>query len=101
MLVLVVRQPRPDARYWTGRRWLAAVDALAWPIAWIAVIHALPARAGLFGSCVTAICVLAALSRLHRAVCENNRYWFTTWKWGRVAFAVWLAGVVMKLTLVG
>lgn len=99
MFYVVLRAPRPDAPYWAGRRWLAAIDALVWPIAWVWAVRAMPVSTGIVGPVVIALCVLAAVGRLHTAVCENHRYWFTTWKWGRVAMAVWLMGVVIKLTL--
>jgi hypothetical protein len=31
MWMLLVRSPPPDAPYWPGRRWLSAIDAVAWP----------------------------------------------------------------------
>lgn len=77
---------------------LAAVDAVVWPAVWIAVIAAVAVPTGVVGPVVVAACVLSALGRLRRAVWENERYWFTTWRWGRVAMVVWLVGVVMKLS---
>ena len=35
MWLLVAREPRPDAPDWPGRRLLAAVDAVAWPLLWV------------------------------------------------------------------
>lgn len=99
MLVFYVRQPRPDARYWAGRELLAALDAVAWPIAWIMAIRAVEVPVGVMGPFFTAVCVLAGLGRLRRAVWENHRYWFTTWKWGRYVLALWVAGMALKLAV--
>ncbi len=37
MWFVFARAPLPDAPYWPGRRLLALVDAIAWPVAWIAL----------------------------------------------------------------
>jgi hypothetical protein len=31
----------------------------------------------------------------------NHRYWFTTWRWGRVAAAMLLVGAVLKVAMAG
>jgi hypothetical protein len=43
--------------------------------------------------------VLLGLGRLHRALWENHRYWFTTWRWGKVLGAMLLIGAVLKLSM--
>lgn len=101
MWLLVAREPRPDAPYWPGRRLLAAVDAALWPLMWVVVFRHVPEPVGLVGPFGSALAVLFALRRLHRAVWVNHRYWFTTWRWGRVVAAMLLTGVVLKLTLPG
>jgi len=68
MWLLVAREPRPDAPDWPGRRLLAAVDAVAWPLMWVLLIRQVPGPAGLIGPCVTALAVLLGLGRLHRAL---------------------------------
>ena len=55
--------------------------------------------AGLVGPFVTALALLLAFGRLHRALCVNHRYWFTTWRWGKVLGAMLLIGAVMKLSM--
>lgn len=97
MFFVVARAPPPDAADWPGRRWLAAVDALAWPAMWVGLIAHVPAPVGLVGPVATAWAVFAALGRLHRALWRNHRYRFTTWRWGRVVFALLVFGWVMKL----
>ena len=99
MWLLVARQPKPDAAYWPGRRWLAVVDAVAWPLACVLVFSRAPEPVGLVGPFVMAVALLCALGRVHRALCENHRYWFTTWRWGRIAAAMLLIGFVLKLSL--
>ena len=53
----------------------------------------------LVGPFVAAVALLCALGRLHRALWVNRRYRFTTWRWGRIAAALLLMGVVLKLTM--
>jgi len=90
VFLVIVREPRPDAAYWPGRRWLAAVDAVCWPAGWIYLVRQVPVPTGIVGAVIVAIAVLCALSRLGRALYVNHRYWFTTWRWGRVVGAVLL-----------
>jgi hypothetical protein len=99
MWLLVAREPRPDAPEWPGRRLLAAFDAVAWPLMWVLLIQQVPGPPGLVGPFVTALAVLLGLGRLHRALWVNHRYWFTTWRWGRVLGAMLLIGAVMKLSM--
>jgi hypothetical protein len=87
MWLLVSREPKPDAEVWAGRRWLAAADAVAWPAAWVLA--------------VSAVAVLSAIGRLHRALCVNERYWFTTWRWGKILAGMLFIGFVMKLSMSG
>ncbi len=99
MWLLYARAPAPDALYWPGRRWLAAVDAVAWPLAWVIVFSHAPKPVGLVGPFVVAIAFLCALGRLHRALFANHRYRFTTWRWGRVAAPLTFIGLVIRLML--
>ena len=99
MWLLVAREPRPDAPEWPGRRLLAAVDAVAWPLMWVLLMRHAPQPVGLIGPFVTALAVLLGLGRLHRALWVNHRYWFTTWWLGKVAAAMLLIGAVLKLSM--
>ena len=101
MWLLVAREPRPDAPYWPGRRWLAALDAGLWPLLWVLMFSHLPKPVGIVGPFVAAVARLCALGRLHRALWLNHRYWFTTWRWGQKAAALMLMGVALKLSLPG
>jgi hypothetical protein len=97
MWLLVARAPLPDLPYWPGRRWLAVLDALLWPVAWVALIRVAPASVGLVGPFVAAVAALCAAGRLHRAIWRNQRYQFTTWRWGRILAGLLLMGGVLKL----
>ena len=99
MWLLVAREPRPDAPDWPGRRMLAAVDAVVWPLLGALLILHAPEPVGLVGPFVTAMAVLLGLRRLHRALWVNQRYWFTTWRWGKVMVAMLLIGAVLKVTM--
>jgi hypothetical protein len=99
MWLLLAREPVPDASYWPGRRLLAAVDAVVWPLLWVIVFAHAPQRFGLVGPFIAAVAILCALDRVHRALWVNHRYRFTTWRWGRVAAALLAMGVVLKVIL--
>ena|SRR5438309_629957 len=99
MWLVLLRPPRPDAPQWPGRHALALVDAVAWPLAWIAFASHLPARGGLVGGFVVALACLCALTRAWRAVCENHRYFFTTWRWGKPLLWLLMLGWLLKLAL--
>jgi hypothetical protein len=99
MLMLVYREPRPNAPHWPGRRVLAAIDAVAWPLLFVWVLRQAPVPAGLVGPFAVAVAALFALARLHRALWANHRYWFTAWRWGKVLGALLLIGAVLKLAM--
>lgn len=101
MWLLIAREPRPDAPDWAGRRALAVVDAIVWPVLWVLLIRHAPAPVGMVGPFAVTVVVLVGLGRLHRALWMNHRYWFTTWRWGRVVAALWVTGIVLKLAMAG
>ena len=96
MFVLIPRPARPDAAQWLGRRTLSAVDAVAWPLLWVVAVVCVPFDTGLAGPLVAALAVIFALRRLHSAVWHNERYWFTTWRWGKPIVLLVCVGIVMK-----
>ena len=100
MWLLVTRPPLPDAPGWAGRRCLAVIDALLWPLLWVVVVgHASAAVGfGLVGSFVSAIAIVLGAGRLYRALWFNHRYRFTTWRWGSVAASLLLIGALLKMT---
>ena len=97
MWVLFTRIPRPDAAYWPGRRWLAALDAVAWPAAWALVVARAPMSMGIVGKMVIACATLCAVRRLQQALLRTERFRFTTWRWGRVLAVLLLLGLMTKL----
>lgn len=99
MWVLWVREAEPDAPYWPGRRRLAAIDAVVWPLLWVAGMMWVSPRAGVFAPVVIMLAFLSLCSRLHRALLRSERYRFTTWRWGRFVVLLWVVGVVFRLTL--
>ncbi len=101
MWLVVAREPKPDAPYWHGRRMLAAIDAAVWPLLWVLLFSHAPKPVGLVGPFVAVVALLCGLGRLHRALWVNHRYRFTTWRWGRIAVALLLMGLVLNLAMPG
>ena len=96
MWLLFARAPKPDAPYWPGRRWLAAVDAVLWPgLALCALLH-LPVSGGIAAALAISLSVVSAVGRLHTALRMNHRYHFTTWRWGRVLAWMLIVGGLLK-----
>ncbi len=52
---------------------------------------------GIVGLVSTASAALFAVSRLQQALLRNERYRFTTRRWGKVMVGLVLLGLVMKL----
>jgi hypothetical protein len=99
MWLLVSREPLPDTPYWGGRRWLALLDALLWPLFWVAAARYSDVPSGIVGAFVIAIGVLLALKRAYCALWTNHRYRFTTWRWGRIVATLFLFGFLLKLAM--
>ncbi len=66
---------------------------------WALLIQHAPQPLGLIGPFITALAVLMGLGRLHRALWVNHRYWFTTWRWGKVLASMMVIGAVLKLSM--
>ena len=73
MWLLFARAPPPDVHVWPGRRALAFVDAVAWPIGLAALILGAPFPSGVVGTSATAFCAVAAFRRAYRAIALNHR----------------------------
>lgn len=100
MWMVLVRASRPDEPNWRGRRELAALDAVAWPLLWIVVVATqLPAHGGLFGAVITVLSVVAGIARLSTALAATHRYQFTTWRWGCMLAKLLIFGGLVKLVL--
>jgi hypothetical protein len=100
MWMVCMRAPRPDAGQWEGRRFWAALDAVAWPVGWVVLAAHLPAHGGIVGPFLAGVAVLTGLARLHKAVWRNERYFFTTWRVAKVVVALLVIGWVMKAMMV-
>jgi hypothetical protein len=98
MWLLVPRQPRPDALYWRGRRLLAVIDAALWPVVWVLLLSQVPKPAGIVFPFAAALALLSGAARVRRALWFNHRYWFTTWRWGKVLASMFVIGAVLKLS---
>jgi len=97
MWMLYVRAPTPNASVWPGRKWLAMLDALAWPGLVTFMVAKSPLDTGVVGPVVLALCGLLAVRRCVRALWRNERYRFTTWRLG-VPLATLLAlGALLKV----
>jgi uncharacterized membrane protein HdeD (DUF308 family) len=99
MALIFVRAIRPDANVWPGRRLLAALDAVAWPGLWICATLQAPFETGVTGKVIVGLAVVIAGDRSIKALFRNERYRFSTWRWGRFAVALLLLGFVLKLTV--
>ena len=97
MWILFARSPKPDARYWVGRRCFAALDALVWPAVLIALVIQAPYPTGIFGEMLVALAAIAALRRLHLALLRNERYWFSLRRWGIPILVLLAVGEVLKV----
>lgn len=97
MWMLYARAPTPDVPVWPGRKWLALLDALAWPCLVAFIVVRSPLATGVAGPVVVALCILFALRRGVRALWRNEQYRFSTWSLG-VPLATLLAlGALLKV----
>ena len=94
---MLVNLDRTPVLAWAA---LARDDAIFWPFVWVVSVRHLPEPVGLVGPFVIAVAVLCALGRLHRALWVNT-VTGSPWRWARIAAALMLMGVVLKLTVVG
>ena len=99
MALIFVRESRPNAHVWRGRRLLALLDAVAWPILWIFAVRQAPLETGVVGTVIVAAAVLVAGLRSVTALSQNQRYRFTTWRWGRIALVLIAVGLLLKLAV--
>jgi|KBSMisStandDraft_5_1062788.scaffolds.fasta_scaffold371186_1 hypothetical protein len=99
MWMVIARQPSPDAAYWPGRRTLSLLDAIVWPAVWVGAVSSMSMNAGLIGTGIVLLAIFAALARSRRALSDNARYRFTTYRWGIFLAALCALGAVLKATL--
>lgn len=99
MWIVLAREAEPDAAYWPGRRGLAALDAVLWPLLWLAGTASVMPSLGLVGPIIIVLALVSLVSRLRRAWWVNARYRFTTRRWGRGLALLVLCGVVLRICL--
>lgn len=99
MWMVFARAPAPDAAYWSGRRTLAALDAVAWPLTALVLLSQVPGQAGLVAPVACVVCGVNALVRPRTAIWENHRYRFATWRAARVVLVLLLIAVALKVGL--
>ncbi len=95
MWVLIPSAPRPDAPQWPGRRWLSLVDAVAWPAGWLVAVSIVP-KPGVLGLVIVALSMFFAVRRCRSALFKNERYRFTTWRWGIPVMGLVALGALIK-----
>jgi hypothetical protein len=97
MWILYGRTPKADVACFPGRRWLALLDAVAWPVAWLIAISAIPYVTGVLEVFAKAVLVLIALRRCQRALFRNERYRFSSLRWGVPILTLVALGELMKV----
>lgn len=98
MWVMFARAPAPDAVVWPGRRWLAALDALAWPAGWAVLFIQAPVPVGIIGPVAIALAALSAVCRLKTALWFNQRYRFTTWWVSEILLCSAVFAIILKMS---
>jgi len=83
---------------WPGRR-CACIDALVWPALVCVAVAQVPFNTGIIGVTAIAFAMTSAVRRTHRALRNNERYWFTTWRWGLSVVAMMSLALTMKLLM--
>ena len=99
MALIFVRQMRPDAHVWRGRKLLALLDAVAWPGLWIYAVRQATFQTAVVGDVLVAVAVLIAGFGSVQALSHNERYRFTTWRWGRLALVLIAFGLLLKMAI--
>src|SRR4051794_13119163 len=97
MWLILVRAPPPDAQYWPGRRWLATIDAMSWPALGAYALSRIAASGGIVVAVLLALLVVCGLRRVITALTANQRYRFTTWRYGRWLAYLLLIGALLKV----
>ena len=97
MWLLYARAPIPDAPYWPGRRFLAMLDAVVWPALIATLVSSSSMQSGVVGSLTLALCALFGMRRCVRALWRNERYQFTSWRFGPLLAALLAVSAALKL----
>ncbi|MBL8388607.1 MAG: hypothetical protein JNK17_10355 [Hydrogenophaga sp.] len=97
MWLLVAREPGPDAPQWAGRKSLAVLDAVAWPLLVVLIVFQSLVPLGVVGPLLAVAAFTLSVARLRRAIWLNHRYRFTTWRWGVVVLGLTMLGAALKI----
>ena len=76
---------------------MAAIDAVAWPALGAMAVATVSGSTGIVGWVLVGLGVVLLPLRVRRAVWQNERYWFTTWRLGAPLAALVAIGLAMKL----
>jgi uncharacterized membrane protein HdeD (DUF308 family) len=97
MWIVLARRPAREMPYWVGRRWVAVLDAIAWPVLCVLCWHHFRAATGVVGTLLGATAVFAGLLRIQTAIWRNECYRFTTWLLGRILVTLLVFGLLFKI----
>ena len=75
---------------------IQTTPAIVWPALWFVAILTVP-KTGLVGTVVEALSIMFALRRAYLAVFCNERYRFTTWRWGVPLASLVALGALIKV----
>ena len=98
MWLLIAREPLPDAPQWRGRRVLALLDAVGWPLLVALLVHDSADDLGLVGQVVLGACALLCIRRVTRAIWRNGQYRFTTERIATLIAFLCIVGALLKFT---
>jgi hypothetical protein len=85
--------------YWSGRRWLAALDAMAWPAVGFWLLNQVQGPARVVLPLAGVVLASIGLARAMTAIWTNHRYRFTTGRLGRIVVILLIVGGAFKLAL--
>ena len=97
MWLLVAREPGRDAPQWVGRKSLAMLDAVAWPLLAVLMVFQSRVPLGVVGPLLAVAALALSVARLRRAIWLNHRYRFTTWRWGGMVLGLMLLGATLMI----
>lgn len=97
MWLVVAREPGPDAPQRAGRKILAVLDAVAWPLVVVLIVIQSRVPLGVVGAVLAVAAFTLSVARLRRAIGLNHRYRFTTWRWGGVVLGLTMLGAALKM----
>jgi hypothetical protein len=99
MWLVIERPPSPDKPDWYGRRRLAMLDAVLWPLLVVTCLLQAHALTGIVRPMAVIAALAIALIRLRTASSQTHRYGFTTWWVLRPLLVLFLLGLCLKVVL--